>query len=73
MKEDCSCTLSFSDLTAAKLRPALVIHWKEKKMLIFFISSNVPFNPSKTDIIISRNHDGFKESGLKFGFIYNAG
>jgi len=32
----------FTDLTAAKLRPALVIHESERDVIIAFISSKVP-------------------------------
>lgn len=33
----------FTDLTSAKLRPALVIYEGEKDVIVAFISSKIPF------------------------------
>ena len=40
----------FTDLTVAKLRPALVIHESAKDVVIAFISSKVPVEPSDTEV-----------------------
>jgi mRNA interferase MazF len=39
----------FTDLTAAKLRPALVIYEGEKDAIMAFISSKIPSEPSEVD------------------------
>jgi mRNA interferase MazF len=55
----------FTDLTAAKLRPALVIYEGEKDVVMAFISSKVPFELSEVDVLVTKNHAGFREAGLK--------
>jgi mRNA interferase MazF len=40
----------FTDLTAAKLRPALVIYEGEKDVTLAFISSKVPSELSEVDV-----------------------
>lgn len=55
----------FTDLTAAKLRPALVVYEGEKDAVVAFISSKIPSELSDVDILINENHPGFKRAGLK--------
>ncbi len=55
----------FTDLTSAKLRPALVIYEGEEDAILVFISSQIPSTPSDTDIIITKKDAGFKKTGLK--------
>jgi mRNA interferase MazF len=55
----------FTDLTATKLRPALVIYEGEKDIVVAFISSKIPSELSEVDILITKNHAGFREAGLK--------
>ena len=55
----------FTDLTAAKLRPALVIYEAKKDAVLAFISSKIPSKLSEVDILISKNNPGFKRAGLK--------
>jgi len=55
----------FTDLTAAKLRPALVIYEGEKDAVVAFISSKIPSELSEVDILITRGHPGFRRTGLK--------
>lgn len=55
----------FTDLTAAKLRPAIVIHEGEMDVVAAFISSRVPEVPSDNDIVIRETHPEFKLTGLK--------
>jgi mRNA interferase MazF len=62
----------FTDLTAAKLRPALVIYEGEKDVVQAFISSKIPSEPSEVDVLLPKEHSGFDKSGLKVGFCYNA-
>jgi mRNA interferase MazF len=52
----------FTDLTAAKLRPALVIYEGEKDVVLAFISSKVPSELSDADVLVTKNH---AEAGLK--------
>ncbi|MCZ7355861.1 MAG: type II toxin-antitoxin system PemK/MazF family toxin [Candidatus Methanoperedens sp.] len=55
----------FTDLTAAKLRPALVIYEGEKDVILAFISSKVPSELSEVDVLIAKKSPGFGKSGLK--------
>ncbi len=55
----------FTDLTAAKLRPALVVYEGEKDAVVAFISSKIPSEPQEVDILVKEDHPGFKRSGLK--------
>ena len=48
----------FTDLTAAKLRPALVIYEGEKDVV-------VPSELSEVDVLVTKKDTGFKKSGLK--------
>jgi mRNA interferase MazF len=55
----------FTDLTAAKLRPALVIYEGGKDVVMAFISSKIPSELSDVDVPITKNHAGFGKAGLK--------
>jgi mRNA interferase MazF len=55
----------FTDLTAAKLRPALVIYEGEEDVVVAFISSKVPSELSVVDVLVARKGAGFSQSGLK--------
>ena len=55
----------FTDLTAAKLRPALVVYEGEKDVVIAFISSKVPAELSEVDVLIAEKDISFEKSGLK--------
>ena len=55
----------FTDLTAAKMRPALVLHEGRKDAIVALISSRVPKAPTITDVVIGQNHLEFKLTGLK--------
>jgi len=55
----------FTNLTATKLRPALVLFEGERDVVVAFISSRVPEEPAPTDITINENHPEFKLTGLK--------
>ena len=55
----------FTDLTAAKLRPALVIYEGEKDAVVAFISSKIPSELSEVDILTTRGYPGFRRTGLK--------
>jgi mRNA interferase MazF len=54
----------FTDLTATKLRPALVLHEGEADVVVSFISSRIE-KPKETDICIDEKHPEFKRTGLK--------
>ena len=54
----------FTDLTATKLRPALVLYDGEKDVVAAFISSRAQ-KPKTTDIPITEKHPEFKQTGLK--------
>jgi mRNA interferase MazF len=55
----------FTDLTAAKLRPSLVIYESENDVILAFISSKIPARLSISDIPLTRTHTGFSATGLK--------
>lgn len=55
----------FTDLTAAKLRPALVIHEGKEDVVVAFISSKVQSELTETDVLVGKKDAGFKKSGLK--------
>jgi len=55
----------FTDLSATKLRPALVLHEGERDVIVAFISSRIPPKPSDTDVIITQDHPEFPLTGLK--------
>jgi mRNA interferase MazF len=46
----------FTDLTAAKLRPALVLYEGDKDAIMAFISSKLPSEPSMVDVLITKDH-----------------
>jgi mRNA interferase MazF len=55
----------FTDLTAAKLRPALIIYEGKEDVVVAFISSKVQSGLTEADVLISKKDTGFKRSGLK--------
>jgi mRNA interferase MazF len=55
----------FTDPTATKLRPALVIHESDQDVIVAFISSRVPSHLMDSDLLISADHPSFPETGLK--------
>ena len=55
----------FTDLTSAKLRPALVLLESENDCVVAFISSRVPTKSSSTEILIREDHKEFVGTGLK--------
>ncbi|MDD1699814.1 MAG: hypothetical protein LUQ04_03355 [Methanoregula sp.] len=55
----------FTDNTATKLRPALVIHESVQDAIVAFISARVPSHLTDSDLLISADHPSFSETGLK--------
>jgi mRNA interferase MazF len=55
----------FTDLTSAKLRPALVLIEGENDCVVAFISSKVPAHVSSTDVLMREDHREFAGTGLK--------
>jgi mRNA interferase MazF len=55
----------FTDFTATKLRPALILYENNYDVVIAFISSKIPATISQCDVPIFQQHKGFVESGLK--------
>jgi len=45
----------FTNLTSAKLRPALVLFEGEQDVVVAFISSRVPDKPSLTDVMFDKS------------------
>ena len=59
----------FTDLTAAKLRPALVLMEGERDCVVAFISSRIPTKLSPTDVLIAEDHMDFLRTGLKIASV----
>jgi len=55
----------FTDLSASKLRPALVLHEGDRDVVVVFISSKIPPKLAESDVIITKNHPEFQLTGLK--------
>jgi mRNA interferase MazF len=56
----------FTDLTASKLRPALVLHAGGDDVVLAFISSRIPVGKVPTaSVVLDRSHPDFDMSGLK--------
>jgi mRNA interferase MazF len=55
----------FTDLTASKLRPALVIYEGERDVIVSFISTKIPPIPPDTGVILEKTNPSFEVTGLK--------
>ena len=55
----------FTDLSASKLRPALILYEGDRDVVVAFISSKIPSKPAEPDVVITKNHPEFMLSGLK--------
>ncbi len=54
----------FTDLSASKLRPALILHEGDRDVVVAFISSKIPPQPTESDVIVTKNHPEFPYSIL---------
>jgi len=61
----------FTNLTAAKLRPALVLFEGERDIVVAFISSKVPDKPALTNVVVDESHPEFVLTGLKMSAVVN--
>ena len=55
----------FTDLSALKLRPALVIHESDQDVVVAFISSRVPAHQIDSNLLLPTDHPSFPVTGLK--------
>lgn len=55
----------FTDFTATKLRPALVIYEGNRDIIVAFISSKIPSELFDVDVLLMKNKSGFRNTGLK--------
>jgi mRNA interferase MazF len=55
----------FTDFTATKLRPALVIYEGNRDIIVAFISSKIPSELFDVDVLLVKNRIGFRKTGLK--------
>ena len=58
----------FTDLSASKRRPALIISkvsTEKPDVIVSFISSVIPENMSETDFVLDTNHKDFQGTGLR--------
>jgi len=61
----------FTNLSAKKVRPAIVLSLSERDILVAFISSVIsPEPPAATDYLLSENHPDFYMTGLKKASIF---
>ncbi|MFP3899186.1 MAG: type II toxin-antitoxin system PemK/MazF family toxin [Dehalococcoidia bacterium] len=61
----------FTDLTAAKLRPALVIYEGPRDAVIAFISSKVAPERPEASVVITKQRASFQDTGLKMDSVIN--
>jgi mRNA interferase MazF len=59
----------FTDLTAAKPCPALIIHETPQDVVVAFISSRVPPHVDGCDLFVTEDHPAFPETGLKISSV----
>jgi len=59
----------FTDLTAAKLRPALVLFEGDRDVVVAFISSRVTQVSSVGSVVVGMDHGEFGLTGLKVGSV----
>ncbi|GAH62043.1 unnamed protein product [marine sediment metagenome] len=60
----------FTDLTKAKLRPALIIFESTKDVIVSFISSKIPDTLLDTEILLAVTNKDFQLSGLKVDSVF---
>ncbi|MFB3764990.1 MAG: type II toxin-antitoxin system PemK/MazF family toxin [Methanotrichaceae archaeon] len=54
----------FTDLSAYKRRPALILHETKYDVVVAYISSVIPLAPSSTDVLILQGNQSFIGTGL---------
>lgn len=59
----------FTDLTASKLRPALVLFEGKSDVVVAFVSSRMPDVMPGPCIRISEDHEEFRSTGLKIASV----
>jgi mRNA interferase MazF len=55
----------FTDFTATKLRPAIVLYENDHDVVVAFVSSKIPAAMSPADVPVTRSQPGFETTGLK--------
>ena len=62
----------FTDLTAQKVRPAVVVSGEiqGEDIVVAFVSSVVPARPGPFDVVLREGEPGFRESGLKRSAVF---
>lgn len=55
----------FTDLTATKLRPAVILYENKQDVVVAFISSKIPATLARADLPVTREQQGFARTGLK--------
>ena len=62
----------FTDFSATKLRPAIVLYENDSDVVVALISSKIPAVMTRADIAVTRSQPGFPATGQKNGFCYPA-
>ncbi|NLM29100.1 MAG: type II toxin-antitoxin system PemK/MazF family toxin [Methanomicrobiales archaeon] len=55
----------FTDLTATKLRPALVLYEGDRDIVLAFITSKIHDGVELAGVMVTTSHGGFSKTGLK--------
>jgi mRNA interferase MazF len=55
----------FTDLSASKYRPTLVLYEDSRDIIVPFISSRTPLRQGEADVLVGGEHEEFKQTGLK--------
>ncbi|MCL4435698.1 MAG: type II toxin-antitoxin system PemK/MazF family toxin [Thaumarchaeota archaeon] len=55
----------FTNLASAKLRPALVLYEGKDDVIVLFVSSKVPQEPARYEVVIEQHHPEYTLTGLK--------
>ena len=55
----------YTDLSATKMRPALILLENGSDIVVAFISSKMPASPGPAYVMLMRSDPGFKMTGLK--------
>jgi mRNA interferase MazF len=55
----------FTDLSASKYRPELVLYEDSMDVIVAFISSRIPSKLGEADVFVGEEHGEFAQTGLK--------
>jgi mRNA interferase MazF len=59
----------FTDLSAYKRRPSLILHETKYDVVVAYISSIIPSEPTLTDVLVPQDRTSFARTGLVTGSV----